>query len=75
MKKAVLLQELIYISQASTADFAFGMNLPPSRLSEILKGGKLPFLKERRVSARKQCYSIFFKKKILSAENHRTFFK
>ncbi len=53
MKKAVLLQELIYISQASTADFAFGMNMPPSRLSEIRKGGKLPFLKEKRIFSKK----------------------
>ncbi|WP_367566459.1 hypothetical protein [Lacrimispora sp.] len=48
MKTGMLLEELIYISQASKTDFALSMNMTPSGLSKILKGGRLPFLKEKR---------------------------
>lgn len=48
MKTGVLLEELIYISHTSKTDFALSMNMTPSGLSKILKGGRLPFLKEKR---------------------------
>ncbi len=49
MKTGTLLEELIYISQVSKTDFALSMNMTPSGLSKILKGGRLPFFKEKRV--------------------------
>ncbi|GLC81894.1 hypothetical protein [Lacrimispora brassicae] len=48
MKTGKLLEELIDIAQTPKTDFAISMNMTPSGLSKILKGGRLPFLKEKR---------------------------
>ncbi|WP_312426804.1 hypothetical protein [Lacrimispora sp.] len=47
MKTGRLLEELIDISQTTKTDFAISMNMSPSGLSKILKGGRLPLLKEK----------------------------
>ena len=48
MKTGKLLEELINIAQTPKTDFAISMNMTPSGLSKILKGGRLPLLKEKR---------------------------
>ncbi len=45
MKTGKLLEELIDIAKTSKTDFAISMNMTPSGLSKILKGGRLPFFK------------------------------
>jgi hypothetical protein len=52
MKTGKLLEELIDIAQTPKTDFAISMNMTPSGLSKILKGGRLPFLKEKRAFSR-----------------------
>ncbi|HBD00533.1 MAG TPA: hypothetical protein DC053_16135, partial [Lachnoclostridium sp.] len=52
MKTGKLLEDLIDIAQTPKTDFAISMNMTPSGLSKILKGGRLPFLKEKRVFSR-----------------------
>ncbi len=52
MKTGKLLEELIEIAQTPKTDFAISMNMTPSGLSKILKGGRLPFLKEKRAFSR-----------------------
>lgn len=52
MKTGKLLEELIDIAQTPKTDFAISMNMTPSGLSKILKGGRLPFLKEKRTFCR-----------------------
>jgi hypothetical protein len=47
MKTGKLLEELIDIAQTTKTDFAISMNMTPSGLSKILKGGRLPLLKEK----------------------------
>jgi len=47
MKTGKLLEELINIAQTPKTDFAIYMNMTPSGLSKILKGGRLPLLKEK----------------------------
>nr|WP_288829311.1 hypothetical protein [uncultured Clostridium sp.] len=47
MKTGKLLEELINIARTSKTDFAISMNMTPSGLSKILKGGRLPLLKEK----------------------------
>ncbi len=42
MKTGKLLEELIDIVQTPKTDFAISMNMTPSGLSKILKGGRLP---------------------------------
>ncbi len=49
MKTGKLLEELIEIAKIPKTDFAISMNMTPSGLSKILKGGRLPLLKEKRV--------------------------
>lgn len=43
-----MLEELINIAQTPKTDFAISMNMTPSGLSKILKGGRLPLLKEKK---------------------------
>lgn len=52
MKTGRLLEDLIDIAQTPKTDFAISMNMTPSGLSKILKGGRLPFLKEKRTFSR-----------------------
>lgn len=52
MKTGKLLEDLIDIAQTPKTDFAISMNMTPSGLSKILKGGRLPLLKEKRVFSR-----------------------
>jgi hypothetical protein len=52
MKTGKLLEELIDIAKTPKTDFAISMNMTPSGLSKILKGGRLPFLKEKRAFSR-----------------------
>ena len=47
MKTGKLLEELINISHTTKTDFAISMNMSPSGLSKILKGSRLPLLKEK----------------------------
>lgn len=47
MKTGKLLEELINIAQTTKTDFAISMNMTPSGLRKILKGGRLPLLKEK----------------------------
>ncbi|ADL05556.1 hypothetical protein [Lacrimispora saccharolytica] len=58
MKTGKLLEDLIDIAQTPKTDFAISMNMTPSGLSKILKGGRLPFLKEKRTFCR-QAASYF----------------
>ncbi|WP_349948743.1 hypothetical protein ABFV83_10110 [Lacrimispora sp. BS-2] len=53
MKTGKLLEELIDIAQMPKTDFAISMNMTPSGLSKILKGGRLPLLKEKREFCKK----------------------
>jgi len=52
MKSGKLLEELIDIAQTPKTDFAISMNMTPSGLSKILKGARLPLLKEKREFSR-----------------------
>lgn len=52
MKTGKLLEDLIEIADIPKTDFAISMNMTPSGLSKILKGGRLPFLKEKRAFCR-----------------------
>jgi hypothetical protein len=53
MRIGLLLEELIDIAQTAKTDFAISMNMAPSGLSKILKGGRLPFIKEKRTFSRR----------------------
>ncbi|WP_143321288.1 hypothetical protein [Clostridium sp. HBUAS56010] len=72
MRIGLLLEGLINIAQTAKTDFAISMNMTPSGLSKILKGGRLPFIKEKRLFSRQaaayfaevfyshQCYTKLF---------------
>lgn len=53
MKTGNLLEELINIAQTPKTDFAISLNMTPSGLSKILKGRRLPSIKEKRAFCRK----------------------
>lgn len=52
MKIGLLLEKLIDTAQTTKTDFALNMNMTPSGLSKILKGARLPFIKEKRSFSR-----------------------
>lgn len=70
MRIGVLLEELIDIAQTAKTDFAISMNMTPSGLSKILKGGRLPFIKEKRAFSRQA--AAYFAESIYS---HNCYFK
>ena len=52
MRIGLLLEELINMAQTAKTDFAINMNMTPSGLSKILKGARLPIIKEKRAFSR-----------------------
>jgi hypothetical protein len=70
MRIGLLLEELIDIAQTAKTDFAISMNMTPSGLSKILKGGRLPFIKEKRSFSRQA--AAYFAESLYS---YRCYFK
>ena len=64
MRLGLLLEALIDIAQTAKTDFAISMNMTPSGLSKILKGGRLPFIKEKRAFCRRA--SAYFAESLYS---------
>lgn len=72
MRIGSLLEALIEIAKTVKTDFAISMNMTPSGLSKILKGTRLPLIKEKRTFSRQAaayfaeslyshcCYQKFF---------------
>lgn len=70
MKIGLLLEELIDMAQAAKTDFAINMNMTPSGLSKILKGARLPIIKEKRAFSRQA--AAYFAESLYS---YRCYFK
>ena len=58
MKIGLLLEKLIDTAQTTKTDFALNMNMTPSGLSKILKGARLPFIKEKRSFSRQAAATL-----------------